>query len=59
MMALLHLFIAIVMNEFILQFSLVMLVSYTLFLDSEVIKKVLSKIKKRYNLISQRLIIPN
>ena len=59
MMALFHISIAIVMNEFILQFSLVMLISYTLFLDAEVIKKVFSKFKKKYHLISQRLVIQN
>ena len=59
MMALFHISIAIVMNEFILQFSLVMLISYTLFLDAEVIIKVFSKFKKKYHLISQRLVIQN
>ncbi|MDJ0842761.1 HTTM domain-containing protein [Crocosphaera sp.] len=59
MMALFHISIAIVMNEFVLQFSLVMLISYTLFLDAEVIKKVASKFKKQCNLFTQKLLIEN
>lgn len=59
MMALFHISIAIVMNEFVLQFSLVMLISYTLFLDAGFIKKMASKFKKKYNFFSQKLLIEN
>ncbi|MDJ0728656.1 MAG: Vitamin K-dependent gamma-carboxylase [Crocosphaera sp.] len=57
MMALFHISIAIVMNEFVLQFSLVMLISYILFLDSEAIKKIVSKFKKKYNFVGRNLVI--
>ncbi|MGK7932084.1 MAG: HTTM domain-containing protein, partial [Microcystaceae cyanobacterium] len=56
-MSLFHISIAIVMNEFVLQFSLVMLVSYTLFIDSETIKTIFSKSKKKYNFIRQKNLV--
>ncbi|MDJ0601537.1 MAG: HTTM domain-containing protein [Crocosphaera sp.] len=59
MMAFFHISIAIVMNEFVLQFSLVMLVSYSLFLDSGTIKKIVQKFQKQYNRVSQKLVIEN
>ncbi len=59
MMALFHISIAIVMNEFVLQFSLVMLISYTLFLEPEAIKKIWAKFKKKYNSVSQKIVIQN
>ncbi|MDJ0659519.1 MAG: HTTM domain-containing protein [Crocosphaera sp.] len=57
MMALFHISIAIVMNEFVLQFSLVMLISYALFLDAEIIKKVASKFKKKYNFFEKTILV--
>ncbi|MGK7953781.1 MAG: HTTM domain-containing protein [Crocosphaera sp.] len=57
MMALFHISIAIVMNEFVLQFSLVMLISYALFIDSETITQVVSKFKKKRKLVDQRNLI--
>ncbi len=59
MMALFHISIAIVMNAFVLQFSLVMLVSYTLFLDSETVNKLFSKFKNKYNFVSQKILVDN
>lgn len=58
-MVLFHISIAIVMNEFVLQFSLVMLISYTLFIEPETIKKLFSKFKRKYNIVSQKLMIEN
>ncbi|ACB49748.1 hypothetical protein cce_0397 [Crocosphaera subtropica ATCC 51142] len=58
-MALFHISIAIVMNEFVLQFSLVMLISYTLFIEPKTIKKLFSIFKRKYSVLSQKLIIEN
>ncbi len=58
-MVLFHISIAIVMNEFVLQFSVVMLISYTLFVESETIKKLLYKFKSKYYFVSQKLVMQN
>ncbi|EAZ90209.1 HTTM domain-containing protein [Crocosphaera chwakensis] len=58
-MLLFHVSIAIVMNEFVLQFSMVMLISYILFIDPETMKKLFSKFKRKYNSISQKSMIQN
>lgn len=52
-MALLHISIAILMNEFVLQFSLVMLISYTLFIEPKIFNKVAKKMKYKYYTLTQ------
>ncbi|MEA5533011.1 HTTM domain-containing protein [Crocosphaera sp. XPORK-15E] len=48
LMSLLHISIAILMNAFVLQISAVMLVSYTLFLEPETVRKFLSYFQRNY-----------
>ncbi|MDJ0508578.1 MAG: HTTM domain-containing protein [Crocosphaera sp.] len=57
MMALFHISIAIVMNEAVLLFSLVMLVSYTLFMEPRTLKHLSSKLRNKYRLLTAKLVV--
>ncbi|MEL4894173.1 HTTM domain-containing protein [Crocosphaera sp. Alani8] len=58
-MALFHISIAIVMNEFVLQFSMIMLISYTLFLEPQKIEKLLLKSKETILIAKQQRVTDN